>query len=468
MKTTTMFGLSLLLMSSLESYASIKATHNLGTKTTYFPHADISKYEKAPRMCKPVFVSMLTRHGSRTMSSREDLELILNTFEESHKDGDLTAKGELVLQWLKDVDKSIPEFGLLTKQGEREQFGIGYRMHALYPGLFKEGKIKMSSTHKKRTQQSRDWFKTGFHSFSKSHNEFEVREGKKCEDLELRYFDNCSLYQDYQDGEIKERKKELTAKILDDKDLHLEIDKMLDLLFKKKVTFKSKRFPKNAQVIVDLYGLCQQDYSLDPPSGEQRFCSLLSTKLRKKMEFIKDDIDSFYKLGPVHNSSLPGTSALNYKMACLPLKSMMNDVESVIRGENTNIANLRFAHLESVLPLAVLVGLFGTKEDLGTEPDPKWKSSEIGGMASNMQWIAYECGEGKEKTHKIKLLYSEKEYHFPIQECQSSYYCDWKHVKKYFEDRFAKLGLGSCSQDEWDRMCHNDSDHGKRMCTGNK
>src|SRR5712671_2667699 len=89
-------------------------TPYLGSKTPYSPQQDSTTYEKEPTHCKPIYLSMLTRHGSRTISSHNDFKHVFTELDKAHKSALLTEKGENVYTWLKEMN-TIPELGLLTE-----------------------------------------------------------------------------------------------------------------------------------------------------------------------------------------------------------------------------------------------------------------------------------------------------------------------------------------------------------------
>lgn len=434
----------------------------MGSKTPYVPHQDASTYEKAPANCKPIYLNLLSRHGSRMIGGRDDIQDLLKDLEGAKTQSSLSRDGENVYKWLKELNEK-PEFGLLTQLGEKEQFGLGQRAFANYPELFENKRVTLGSTFKKRTVQSRDAFKKGLKAHATHAIYFEEREGKRCEDFQLRYFDSCSRYQDSYKKENKKRKNKYAAKFLEEDSKMSHVKDSVSKLFTQADIFKSP----NAHILrmgEDLYSLCQHDHDVDPATAEDRFCTVVDKQERHLYEFAKDDLGSFYKLGPVQKNKHAEDKDLNFKMACLPLQNFLDEIDSAVKGTNPTSAHLRFAHLETVLPFALLVGLFPQEEDLKAEPSEQWQSAKIGGMASNMQWVAYQCTEGSKTNYKVKMYYDEQEFHFPIESCQDSYFCDWDAVKEFYKQRFEELGLGTCSMEEWNKMCSNGSDNGRASC----
>jgi hypothetical protein len=433
----------------------------LGSKIPYQAQEESSAYEKPPSSCKPVYLSMLARHGSRYISDDRSMITAHKEFSNAHELGMLTTKGDEVYQWLKKMEGSF-KIGDLTKQGEQEHFGIGKRIFQSYPDLFSGNKVLLSTTHINRTMQSRDSFLKGLNQSVKVPNHYEYREGNKCEDLEGKFFSNCSRFKKYAKGEAKEIEESLVRKIYGSEQFRKYRDENLQSLFR--IEHLANIEDKiELKILENIYKLCQQDYNIDPNEGERRFCSVLHPEIKKIFQFSKEDLQTYYYMGPVKRTHDKNLHGITYKMSCPALKSFLNDIETLTKGENDSAAHFRFAHVETVLPLAVLMGIFETDKDL-TEANPQWQSQKIAGMASNIQWIAYKCSEEGKETYKVKMLYNEKEYHFPISSCRDSEFCDWDTVKAHYQKRLVDLGLGSCSVQDWNQLCDNASDNGKMMC----
>ena len=434
----------------------------LGTKTLYRPHQHPDTYEHPPALCKPIYVSLLSRHGSRTVSSRKSYKHAYKVFHQAHKDDNLSKKGRHAYKWMQELE-ALPELGLLTKEGVKQQYALGKRLGAWNNDFFLNKKVLMTSTYVKRTQQSLAAFQRGLRDAVGGAIDFQVSRGGKCEDFQLRYFDNCSRYRRYFNGKMKERREAIQSKVVDKPGFKRMVSDHFDVFFKDRNLGK---VPGGAEVqtIEDLFELCQNDYNMNEKTGEDHFCAYLSRELRRDFVFVKDDLASYYKLGPVKAFDDPQDQGVTYKMACTAVSSFLEDMEAVTHGRSDSVAHLRFAHLETVMPVAILMGLFGTDKDLDVKEDPQWISDNIAGMGSNIRWLAYQCGEGELASYKVKMFYDEQEQHFPIPACQNSYFCDWRDVKAYYRDRFETLGLGACTLPEWNRICDNGDDNGRAQC----
>ena len=425
----------------------------LGTKTLYKPQQEASTYEQPPDNCQPIFISLLGRHGSRHVGSQKEFEAAWKAFQKAEDEGSLTKLGMKAYNWLKELHES-KELGLLTKEGYKELYGIGKRMAEQYPDLFEDAAVELSTTSVKRTQQSRDAFQDGLLSQLDGDVDFKYTQAKPGEDYELRFFDSCTRYKSYQHGEGKERREMIQDWVLGAEVTKRQIYQTMENLMKSPLPL-TKLGDENTKVVGELNSLCQSDYNVQPKKGEKKFCSLLDKDLRHSFLYGGDDLETYYILGPVQTAQDHDNQSINFTMACTALNSFLDDIESAAQNTNATVAHLRFAHLETVLPLSVLMGLHQTDKDLDAHENPQWRSEEFAGMGSNVQWIAYSCKSGDQKNYKVKMLYNEKEVKFPAPGCENSYYCDWELLKAYYHELYRYYGLGSCSLGEWNRVCGN-------------
>lgn len=123
-----------------------------------------------------------------------------------------------------------------------------------------------------------------------------------------------------------------------------------------------------------------------------------------------EDGVSFYSKGP----GLLEQGAVNYAMAQPLLDDFFAEVEAVAAGDLRHMAKLRFAHAETVIPLAALLGLRGMSEQLpATTPysykSSPWRGERVAPMAANIQWDSYQNDQGQ---IAVRMLYNEQPVEF--------------------------------------------------------
>lgn len=151
-------------------------------------------------------------------------------------------------------------------------------------------------------------------------------------------------------------------------------------------------------------------------------------------------VEDFYKKGP----SLTTTDITSNIMAPL-VKDMINSVEII----NESAGVFRFAHAETMIPLATFLEL-KTANTSTNNPDKVmsiWEIKSISPMAANVQWILYDNGSNK----LIKMLYNEVEMSFPVAlKPVTGVYYHWADVKDYYTQKIESLGFNMSNTMEED------------------
>lgn len=151
-----------------------------------------------------------------------------------------------------------------------------------------------------------------------------------------------------------------------------------------------------------------------------------------------DDAISFYRKGPASE----GSGGVTYRMAQLLLDDFFETADTVSRGDLSQVAKLRFAHAETVVPFAALLGLRGMSEPLPDDvtyryDNSPWRGETVAPMAANVQWDVYRNAEG---NTLVRMLYNEKETAFKTA-CDSarvgpgSFYYDYARLRACYLNR---------------------------------
>ena len=108
--------------------------------------------------------------------------------------------------------------------------------------------------------------------------------------------------------------------------------------------------------------------------------------------------------------------ALNYHMACPLLSELITVIKEKVSGDPARameVAKLRFAHAETIIPLIAILGLFNeSNHDMKGDPTKvnhtlplcfseiqeemearTWRTSLFASFAGNVAMILYKCGE---------------------------------------------------------------------------
>ncbi|MBM6731065.1 histidine-type phosphatase [Bifidobacterium pullorum subsp. saeculare] len=135
------------------------------------------------------------------------------------------------------------------------------------------------------------------------------------------------------------------------------------------------------------------------------------------------DMEDFYEKGP----SYAGQNE-TYRIAQPLLDDFFASIDERVAGGDT-AATFRFAHAETIMPFAALIGAPGSTQqapavenpqsvaDVYNYQDNKWRGESVTPMAANIQWdVATRDGidpkTGKAYTPLIRMLYNETEVAF--------------------------------------------------------
>lgn len=135
------------------------------------------------------------------------------------------------------------------------------------------------------------------------------------------------------------------------------------------------------------------------------------------------DMEDFYEKGP----SYAGQDE-TYRIAQPLLDDFFNSIDERVAG-GTTAATFRFAHAETIMPFAALIGAPGSTQQAPAVADPQtdadvynyqnneWRGESVTPMAANIQWdVATRDGidpeTGKAYTPLVRMLYNEEEVAF--------------------------------------------------------
>lgn len=130
------------------------------------------------------------------------------------------------------------------------------------------------------------------------------------------------------------------------------------------------------------------------------------------------DAEDFYEKGP----SYAGQDE-TYTIAQPLLDDFFSSIDERVNGGST-VATFRFAHAETMMPFAALLGLPGSTQqaaasttDVYTYANNEWRGESVTPMAANVQWdVAVKSGNdpktGRAYTPLVRMLYNEQEIAF--------------------------------------------------------
>jgi multiple inositol-polyphosphate phosphatase/2,3-bisphosphoglycerate 3-phosphatase len=420
-----------------------------GTKTLYRPLQ--KEYSVEPKGYSPVFINYVGRHGARHLTSATADSFLYIVLKMAKSEKTLTSAGEKLMQMdslLLLVEKG--KVSLISETGKEEQKAIGERMKQNLSPVFanNSGFIKISTTKKERTKQSAKAFLSGLKPDSSHAMIYNYDDND-----DLAFYDVSPSYKSFKESGTWKSAFTVIQSTEKAYLLKEELPKQFFTnTFINKLNSNSIRFPSekwkitytSENLITGLYDACSIVASLVKEIGiagyqldELNFGSLLSCSDLKELDYI-NSAEEFLLKGPGIDEH-----GIQVRIAAPLLISFLKSVDEYTTSKKV-IADLRFAHAETIAPFAALLGLENASES--TSPDnildynKVWKCENIIPLSANVQWIIY---QNKTKAdYLIKILLNEKEAAINgLQDSGTKYYYKWTDMKKYYGDKLEKMNV---------------------------
>lgn len=185
-----------------------------------------------------------------------------------------------------------------------------------------------------------------------------------------------------------------------------------------------------------LYQVCSISPLLRQEMGQDLPCDFGAGAFDAFAE--RENAESFYTKGP----SWEASDGVTYRMAAQLLEDFLDASQDAADGRHAG-ATFRFAHAETVIPFAVLLGIpeFSTptkgNAEFSSATNP-WRVARAAPMAANVQWDTYRGPQGQVL---VRMLYNERETDFKPA-CESA---RWKAGSHFY----ALQSLRTCYSGVW-------------------
>ncbi|ALD11844.1 histidine-type phosphatase [Clavibacter capsici] len=381
------------------------------SKTPYAPQGTPADLAPAPAGFAPVYTESVARHGSRALSSFKYDSLTTQVWEQARSEGALTALGETLgpeVQELTAANRKLG-YGNLTGQGADQHRGIGARVVERLPSLFAaiaagSDQVALESSGEARATASGKAFAKGLTSADPllaSHLPEDI-----AEDPATLYFhksDANADYQAYEDGPAvtaaveaitdQQRSHEVARRTLE----RIYSPAFVDRLAAGQYHFVDGGDGKtHVDDEVDAAMMLYNLYIIAPDMADEfavDFDRYITSADSEWFAYLLDAED-FYSKGPAFQGS-----DITYRMARPLLDDFLDSMDARLAGSST-AATFRFAHAETIIPFAALLGLPGSTQQV-TPADPytyatnAWRGETVTPMAANVQWDVYRDASGR-------------------------------------------------------------------------
>ena len=386
---------------------------------TYMPYVFTKQlYTPAPEGYEPFYINLLCRHGSRYPITNKDIELVMGILSEAKTESQITENGEKLYSHLQQIKEEFDgKWGQLTLIGQDEIMGIASRMKNNYPELFTESVYVQSDSVERCRETMKIFLNEIFSTEDKGQINIELVSSKNPI---LNFFNLNLEYLKYKsNGEWIVNSNNFADSI----EQH---SKILKIFFKKEFV---DSISDKVNIIHSLYST----YAI---------LNGVSKSLSLRKYFSLEDLFNMWRIENVRQYTEKGPYPLNdglsVKIAFPLLQDFLETSNNAISEGNVS-ADFRFAHAETIIPFAALLGIeiaSGKTLDLEDVKDI-WKDYLITPMASNIQWIFY---SNNTNDILVKMLLNEIEVNFPIESDKAPYY-KWDDIASYYQTELDKLPM---------------------------
>ncbi|KAL3837775.1 hypothetical protein ACJIZ3_022366 [Penstemon smallii] len=438
MKFPPQIGLFLLsLFFTVNAEETFDVRRHLSTVTRYHVAKEISGNSFVSSdihdQCKPIHLNLVARHGTRAPTKKKMKEFEV-----------LASRLVILLENVNKQKSKLPAWlwgwkspwtrkykgGELINEGENELYQLGIRTREKFPELFRQDYhpdlYPIKATQVSRASASAVAFGMGlFNSRGNlgpgGHRAFAVTSESRASDTMLRFHDCCQNYKGF-------RKSQEPA-----------VDKLkepiLDEITQDLVTRWGLNFTRRD--VSGLWFLCKQEASLLNTTDQA--CALFSPSQVRFLEWT-DDLEVFILKGY--------GNSLNYRMGVPLLEDVIQSMEQSIKAKEDGLvhgsyelARLRFAHAETLLPFSCLIGLFlnGSEFDLILREQPLqlppkppqkriWHASTVAPFGGNNMLVLHSCPENNSNKYFVQVLHNELPITMPG--CGNSDFCPFEIFKE--------------------------------------
>lgn len=397
-----------LIIALLAGYATTRG-QTLGSKQPYDPPT--SAPVEPPPGYTIFYIDHVGRHGARHGTGTKELSALLAMLDNDS----LTAQGRSlrgsVAALLAEEKMHTP--GSLSQTGLDEQYDLGRRMALRLP-LDKGACVTVTTTPEQRTQQSAESFLKGLGAGDSL--PCLVRKG--VDTIHLRFFSLAPAYVAF----AKKGPWRSSLQPLED-----ALRPMEDSVARRVFAGGGKPGLCGAlyAAVSLLPGLAHETGGID--------LSRAFTPSEMLRLGVLDGAKDFLVKGPSAD-----TNGIQLRVAA-PLLLDFIQTASQRLAEGRGGADLRFAHAETIAPIAGLMGIEGAATPTAdlAHYTRVWRADRVMVYSGNIQWVFY---RRKGSPDLVEILFHERPVHIPVATVSFPFY-KWSDVSAYYLARLASLGV---------------------------
>ena len=334
--------------------------------------ADIHRVNASDTLM-PVYISHVGRHGSRYPASSANCIKLRDALNNASETGTITELGRDLLSLTENIIAvSTNRWGALDSLGQAEQRAIASRMFSTYPEIFRDGAVNAISSYSPRSMMSMFSF---VHQLDRMDNKltFTTSTGRINSKL-MRPFDVDKDYLEFRDQklwqpaytEYFEAACPITAinRVLGKDYPYGDTDNARDL------------------AITEYYVLAGLE-AMQMPSQMKKYFTVEEANA----------LWSCFNLRQYLQRTATTVSSVPADIASELVMDIITRADGAFDGSNPFVADLRFGHAETVMPLVSLLRLPGCyyMTNYFDTVAQHWKDFNVVPMAANVQFIFFKA-----------------------------------------------------------------------------
>lgn len=334
--------------------------------------ADIHRVNASDTLM-PVYISHVGRHGSRYPASSANCIKLRDALNNASETGTITELGRDLLSLTENIIAvSTNRWGALDSLGQAEQRAIASRMFSTYPEIFRDGAVNAISSYSPRSMMSMFSF---VHQLDRMDNKltFTTSTGRINSKL-MRPFDVDKDYLEFRDQklwqpaytEYFEAACPITAinRVLGKDYPYGDTDNARDL------------------AITEYYVLAGLE-AMQMPSQMKKYFTVEEANA----------LWSCFNLRQYLQRTATTVSSVPADIASELVMDIITRADGALDGSNPFVADLRFGHAETVMPLVSLLRLPGCyyMTNYFDTVAQHWKDFNVVPMAANVQFIFFKA-----------------------------------------------------------------------------
>lgn len=345
-----------------------------GSLTPYPTDVELVAY---PDSLRPIYISHVGRHGARYPASSASTMKVRKALMQADSLGTITALGRKLLTLCDRVaEASAGRWGALDSLGMAEHRAIASRMYTTYPEVFDEGTVNAISSYSPRAMMSMMCF---VHQLDRLNNKltYNTATGRPYSYL-MRPFDTDEDYLEFRSDEIWKPAY----------DEYFEAVCPLSAI---------------TRVLGRDYPFGDTDRARDLAINEYYVVAgLQAMEMQPQMDvyFTKEEANTLWSCFNLRQYLQRTATTVSRVPADIATALVLDIIEkadaAVVDGINPAVADLRFGHAETVMPLVSLLRLPGCYylTNYFDTVAAHWRDWQVVPMASNVQFIFFRSDRG--------------------------------------------------------------------------